>query len=511
MSDTRASRLTRGERIAGRMRDIEITPGEPIETNVQWRSLGVLIHLSDLHVCDAQSPSRVEYFDRYADPDSVIAEEIGYVGVYRPHEMLTTQVLASTVDAVNAIANGPSGAGVDAVVITGDTVDNAQRNEMRWYTTLLDGGTITPTSGDPSAWEGVGSPSDPDERYWHPEGGADDLPRRLHGFPTIPGFFSVAQRAVSSPGLRHPWFAVHGNHDALLQGVTPPDDEVEALTVGDRRITTVAEGVNVAKLLLDFSPIGPATFPLIPGSPTVPVTPDPERSFQHAGDYAAAHLACGHGHGFTEANVRERNAYWTRHLNDHITLVALDTVNPHGGWHGSVDRAQFEWLRGVLASADRHVVIMSHHPLETLVNGWVPDGTAAPALGDELVELLLSQPKVVLWLAGHTHRHQISHVGPSPESGFWHVRTSSLIDWPQQSRVVELLEDGDGLAIATYVFDHTGVRMPDTTDLAKHDAVAGLSRWLAANNWQRQEGEHVLDLLEGEPSDRNVVLHLRRR
>lgn len=509
MSDTRNARLIRSSRTAGQMRRIEASVGEPLVVP-PGRSLGALIHMSDLHVCDAQSPSRVEYFDRYADPDSVIAEEIGYVGVYRAHEMLTTQVLASAVHAVNAIETGPSGAPIAAVVITGDTIDNAQRNELRWYTTLLDGGTITPSSGDHTRWEGVGGPDDPDDRYWHPEGGADDRPRNLHGFPTIPGFFTAAQRAITSPGLRHDWLAIHGNHDALLQGVTPPDAEVESLTTGDRRITRAADGADVKQLLLDFSPIGPATFPLVHGSPTTHVTADPERSFLAAGDYAAAHVACGHGHGFTAENVSNRNAYWTRNLTDDVMLVALDTVNRHGGWHGCVDRVQMAWLRGVLEAADRYVIIMSHHPLETLVNGHTV-GEPAPALADEVEALLQEFPKVVLWLAGHTHRHQISYHGHSRAHGFWHVRTSSLIDWPQQSRVVELLETNDQLEIVTYVFDHHGVRVPDLEDLSDNNTLAGLSRWLAANNWQRQEGDHVLDVLEGTHTDRNVVLHLAKR
>jgi len=510
MSDTRDSRLVRSARTSGQMRSIEVGPGEPLSVDHDWQSLGAIIHMSDLHICDAQSPSRVEYFDLYADPDSVIAGEIGYVGVYRAHEMLTTQVLTAAVSAANAIDAGPSGAPIAAVVITGDTIDNAQRNELRWYTALLDGGTVQPSSGDPDRWEGVGGVDDPDERYWHPEGGADDRPRRLHGFPTVPGFFAAAQRVVTSPGLRHEWLAIHGNHDALLQGVTAPDAQVDALTTGDRRITISAAGADIKQLLLDFSPIGPATFPLVTGSPTVAVTPDPERRFLRAGDYAAAHIACGHGHGFTAENVSNRNAYWTRNLTDDVMLVALDTVNRHGGWHGCVDRAQLTWLREVLERADRYVIVLSHHPLETLVNGHTV-GEPEPALAAEVTELLLAFPKVVLWLAGHTHRHQISYIGDSAERGFWHVRTSSLIDWPQQSRVVELLEADDHLSIATYVFDHHGVRAPDIRDLSDNDTLAGLSRWLAANNWQRQEGDHILDTLEGQPGDRNALLHLAKR
>ena len=42
----------------------------------------VMHHLSDLHVCDAQSPIRPEFLDRWADPDSPIRDEVGTIGCY---------------------------------------------------------------------------------------------------------------------------------------------------------------------------------------------------------------------------------------------------------------------------------------------------------------------------------------------------------------------------------------------------------------------------------------------
>ena len=263
-------------------------------------------------------------------------------------------------------------------------------------------------------------------------------------------------------------------------------------------------------MLLDWSPIGPSPFPLVPDSPTVHVTPDPRRRFVEPGDYAAMHLECGHDHGFTSDNVATKTNYWTRQLNEHVTLIAMDTVNRHGGWHGCIDRVQLAWLRSQLEVADRYVIVLSHHPAETLVNGHTID-ESAPALEAEVVELLQEFPNVILWVAGHTHRNQISFHGSGPGHGFWHIRTSSLIDWPQQSRVIEVLEHDDELHIATYVFDHHGVAQPDIADLTAVTTLAGISRWLAANNWQRQEGDHPLDKLEGKRDDRNVVLHLAKR
>ena len=61
-----------------------------------------------------------------------------------------------------------------------------------------------------------------------------------------------------------------------------------------------------------------------------------------------------------------------------LRLIALDTVNPHGGWQGSLDETQFAWLCDELdAAADRHVVIASHHPSFTLTNDYAPDGRRA--------------------------------------------------------------------------------------------------------------------------------------
>jgi hypothetical protein len=112
------------------------------------KSIAAFIHMSDLHVCDAASPARLEFLDRSADPDSPLSALVPYIGTYRAQEFLTTQVLEAMVVAANEISHGPmTGAPIDAVVITGDVVDNAQSNELNWYKTILDGGKVEPKSG----------------------------------------------------------------------------------------------------------------------------------------------------------------------------------------------------------------------------------------------------------------------------------------------------------------------------------------------------------------------------
>ena len=122
-------------------------------------------------------------------------------------------------------------------------------------------------------------------------------------------------------------------------------------------------------------------------------------------------------------------------------------------------------------------MLASHHPLETLVN---PTAGAAGrrVLGDELAAELARHPSLVLWLAGHTHEVAVA-AGP----GYWQVVAPSLIDWPQQGRVVELLRVGWSAADRR---DDARSRRAAPWDgsIDSVDGIAGLSRELAANDWQ---------------------------
>jgi hypothetical protein len=152
------------------------------------------------------------------------------------------------------------------------------------------------------------------------------------------------------------------------------------------------------------------------------------------------------------------------------------------------------------------VVLFSHHPLETLVNGNRPPGADRRILAAELREVLLAHPCVVAWVNGHTHQHKIMAVtdGSGP-GGFWQVTTASHIDWPQQARLVELMAVPGGLAIACTVIDSAApAGYGDEGDPA---SLAALSRELAANDWQVR---HLITAEggagAGTAADRNVLL-----
>jgi 3',5'-cyclic AMP phosphodiesterase CpdA len=185
----------------------------------------------------------------------------------------------------------------------------------------------------------------------------------------------------------------------------------------------------------------------------------------------------------------------------------LDTVNPHGGWQGSLDREQFAWLETQLADARRQGVrgcmLFSHHPLDGLTNRWGAD--AGERVGaDEVSRLVGEAGNVIAWVNGHDHVNRVLARPSAGGSGtWWEITTASHIDWPQQSRIVEIAADeAGGLFIACTSLDHLGLIDPRLGALEDPLTLAGWSRELSANLWQP-----VADA-EGGLADRNVILAL---
>jgi hypothetical protein len=124
-------------------------------------------------------------------------------------------------------------------------------------------------------------------------------------------------------------------------------------------------------------------------------------------------------------------------------------------------------------------------------------------LGAQVLEVLLAHENVIAWVNGHTHSNEIRPHTRTGGGGFWEINTASHIDWPQQSRIIEVADNQDGtLSIFTTMLDH-GARMKQPAELSGPMRLAALGRLLAANDPQERTEDR-----RGRRIDRNVELLL---
>jgi 3',5'-cyclic AMP phosphodiesterase CpdA len=441
-------------------------PGEPHVVRTDLASgdstpaggaIASLVHLTDLHVTDAQSPARFEFLNRFGrDPRF---REL--LTMQRPHEMLNTHAIAAMVDTINSLESGPvMGAPIQIVPLTGDAIDNTQRNELTNFLTLLNGGQVRPDSGAPG-YDGVQRVDWPGDIYWKPDGppNGDTFQYGL-GFPQHPGLLEQAVQPFQAAGLAVPWLRCWGNHEQVCQGVGIVTPALQKAMAGPRKPIDVPSGIDPDRAVDIF-------------------TVHPERFMSGA---SLAVPADADRRPITRSDLMPASYY----VNDTagVRFITLDTVCDAGGADGTIDAPQLAWLASRLEEAlGRYVVVLSHHGYDTLSN---PRGERR---ADELLHLLQRHPNVVLWLNGHTHANRIT-----PRESFWEVTTSALVDWPCQARVVELFRTQAGLlAIGCTMLDHDGAGLA-----ALHRELAGNVPFSGFDSWR-----------SGLPADRNAVLLLR--
>jgi 3',5'-cyclic AMP phosphodiesterase CpdA len=392
----------------------------------QPRVLATWAQITDAHVVDEESPARVEMLDRLGSP---------FTSAFRPQESLAGQLLAATVRALDR--QRP-----DAVVVTGDLIDNAQTNELAEALSILRGGRVDPDSGA-LGYQGVQSPSNADPFYYRPD---VDPPRH-------PGLLERAERPFESPGLRAPWYPLVGNHDLLVQGNFAPTGRTEAIATGSRKLVSLdREALLLAKRArLQPMLVNALLAERLPGR-TERVAPDPRRrELSPAQVVARLRRASGHGGGGSLLD-------YSFALGPRVRGIALDTVRRGGGAGGLVRPAQLGWLRRELAQAgSRWVVVFSHAPLASCDNGA------------QTLALLERDRHVIAGVAGDTHRNSLERRGR-----LLLVTTSSLADWPQQVRMFRLtVRPGGGAFLETWTV------APDL-----HDPLARISHQLAYLDYQ---------------------------
>ncbi|CAN5768164.1 hypothetical protein BH24ACT4_BH24ACT4_08810 [soil metagenome] len=127
---------------------------------------------------------------------------------------------------------------------------------------------------------------------------------------------------------------------------------------------------------------------------------------------------------------QERGAVPTQEVVlDGVRLAVLDT-SVDGAELGFVSDEQLEWLDDVAASSDRPVVVLGHHHV------WDPGSDVRPEryfgvdpdASERLVDLVARRPRIVAYLACHTHRNRVRRFGPTGDLPW--VEVACVKDYP---------------------------------------------------------------------------------
>jgi len=526
---------------------LEPAPGDPyvhrddLGTTTAGRKGVPLVtfgQLTDFQLVDEESPARVEFLDKVGPP---------FTSAYRPMEGTGPQVVDRMVREMRNAVSPVTHRRVEAVMTTGDNTVNTQCNETRWVVDILDGEAngdpgsgqlrncapeglqptarrVDPNSGiegscatapDRRLYDGVrggGEYYEPDSSAPMPGADAEDGPgyspdqaenereaQRTNSVRDFPGLFERMNEPFLPTGFGDvPWYGIFGNHDGLVQGNQNRNAAIDAIAQGCVKVTGLPPAELQAILRLFRT--------------------DPR---------AANEL-----------------------LLDAIARVVLDSVADAGGDRGNLDETQFRWLDDQLTAADTAgelTFAFAHHTLETMNQeqpSAFPAGDnppppyepvhfgeasrqqpcpvpAAPAAPPETLKcLFLRHPTVVGYVVGHEHNNRVRPVPRSgvdgdeasgrAAGGFWQVVTAAHIDWPQQSRLLDLVDNSDGtLSIWGTILDHAAPPNPGNGGGSSVTPIASISRELAFNDPDADNGEDGRPDARGGAEDRNVELVVR--
>lgn len=274
---------------------------------------------------------------------------------------------------------------------------------------------------------------------------APGMPQELRCHAGTPG-------CINHP-LATPWYVVFGNHDGYVRGTLPIELAVNTVAERFGRHFMLRQSEFVREFF---------NTSMIPG----PI---------------------GHGFGFVETerlhddDDRNDGYYAFDAGGGKFRMIVLNTIidgvdprlptdlirNPAALADGGMDSAQFAWLGQQLDAAlanQQLVMVFSHHPDLTFAEygtfaALVPIDVTAVELNGRLA----SYPNVIAWVAGHTHRHRVRPFKvtgaagtngtistsvacevPNACTGFWQIESASLIDWPQEQRLIEVFDNGNG-------------------------------------------------------------------
>jgi metallophosphoesterase (TIGR03767 family) len=560
--------LTAGD---GQPRIVRQLPGVTAQAGRERRrsSLTYFAQLTDFQLADEESPARVEFVDRGASSAWRPQEPFHPFAIDMSFRQLNSFTAASPIAQARgahapmdfALSTGDQSDNqqLNETVWVRQLIEGGQRldpnsgvrsdysqctPEARAALALREGSGALP---DEPVYTGVADHDD------NPFGGAgyydpDDPQGDFAEWPLYGGLLDRAERSFVPVGLRRgkrpvPTYITNGNHDGLVQG---NEDAIRAFE-------DIATGC--------FKPFVPQGQPPVAQDPPPSllltagtgffVRPDERRRFVDRFElkkvYSEGIQADDHGFSYVDPveNIESRYSatYYAWDAKPGLRFISIDTVSDGGvveqSSNGNIDNPQWLWLQRELDRAEASgqlVVVFGHHPIRSLVS-QAPDELASPCtaddehghdvnpgcdldprlstpvhLGADLAQLLSAHPHVIAYVAGHTHENKVlacGSAGGCPAGGnWWEINTAAVADWPQESRLVEVMDNADGtLSIFGTTLDHAAPYRPPrpTPDASRFTTaeLASLARTFAYNDPQASHPAM------GAPEDQNVELVVR--
>ncbi len=426
----------------------DLAPG--YEPDDDRASVAYVWQAADPQIIDEESPIRFEAFEQ----------------LFRPQGHLMAHTFEASVRTAQALSDA-SGRPFDFALIAGDMTDGSQQNELEWFLSALNGGVIDPDSGD------------------------DDDP--------IEGPGNDYNDPFLSDGLATPWYAVLGNHDGLYNGGFGVIDE-------DLREGAVAGEVYESDIFVNGFRDGSDPTASVVTEGSTPAD-DARLPLTVAELLQAIHDADGEpaGHGLDPDRIAADEGWFSAHPIEGapVRLVSLQTVDgtkgPAEGSEGWIDARQGAWLEAELEAADAAselVIVMSHHRAKDLSGDSEVDEAALSAL-------LAGSDNVVLHVTGHGHANTRSlYEDASAEHGYWQLMCASTMDFPMQTRILELVDERDG-HLSIYV-TNVGHNSPEGSLAHEGRSLAG-GALLFPNFYYQDDLQGMLD---SQAEQQNLLLRV---